>query len=59
VIKRLSGICLLCALSVAAAAAAPVRVLFIGNSLTDANDLPGMVWPPAPVRHIPGRIGGF
>jgi hypothetical protein len=51
---------LLSALSLATAAAtAPVRVLFIGNSLTDANDLPGMVWPPAPVRHIPGRIGGF
>jgi hypothetical protein len=35
---------LLSALSLATAAAtAPVRVLFIGNSLTYANDLPGMV----------------
>ena len=32
-----------CASSVAAAEPAPVRVLFVGNSLTEWNDLPGRV----------------
>ncbi len=38
------------------AAPAPTRILFIGNSLTYQNDLPGMVCTLARAAGRPGRL---